>query len=136
MIGRVVVHITQNRIEVSFGEYVGDVFFVKETKFYGKEDELKLKEDTNEEVSKLVSFINKAPVYTVSKVTMRQARLALLNAGLLESVDALIKTDPDRISWEYSAEVYRNSDLVVKLKTELNLTDEQLDELFFEASKL
>ena len=72
----------------------------------------------------------------VSCVTMRQARLALLSKGILDTVDSILVDQSDKISWEYATEVYRNSPIVSKLQTELNLTDEVLDTLFLEASKL
>lgn len=75
-------------------------------------------------------------------VTMRQARLALLGAGLLDDVDAAINSLPSpqkeaaRIEWEYAAEVQRNSGLVHGLGEALGLDAAGLDALFVEASKL
>lgn len=75
-------------------------------------------------------------------VTMRQARLALLGAGLLASVDSAIAAMPSpqkeaaQIEWEYSAEVHRNKALVQSLGPALGLTDAQIDTLFINASKL
>ena len=76
------------------------------------------------------------------KVTMRQARLALLGAGLLPSVDAAIDSLPEptksaaRIEWEYSGEVWRDKALVQALAPALGLTDAQLDQLFITAATL
>lgn len=67
---------------------------------------------------------------------MRQARLALLSANLLDTVDSLLTSSESKINWEYATEVYRNSALVSEMQTALNLTDEQIDNLFIEASKL
>lgn len=76
-------------------------------------------------------------------VQMAQARLALLDAGLLSRVDAAIDAIPDpiereasRIEWEYRTEVYRNSQLVLSLGAALGLTDNQIDELFRQAAGL
>lgn len=69
-------------------------------------------------------------------VTMRQARLALLGAGLLAQVNAAITAmqgaegDAARIEWEYAQEVSRDSPLVAALAGELGLTEGQLDDLF------
>jgi len=77
-----------------------------------------------------------------SVVTMRQARLALLGAGLLGSVADAIAALPSpqkeaaTIEWEYSQEVHRNRAFVTTLAAALGLTDEQMDELFLAASKL
>jgi hypothetical protein len=75
-------------------------------------------------------------------VTMRQARLALLGAGLLPTITAAIAamtgTDGEaaRIEWEYSGEVQRSTGLVKSMALALGLTDAQLDELFTTAATL
>lgn len=73
---------------------------------------------------------------------MRQARLALLNAGLLATVDMAISTLPSpqkeaaQIEWEYAAYLERANGLVVTLGASLNLTEAQLDALFTQAATL
>lgn len=70
-------------------------------------------------------------------ITMRQARLQLLEAGLLDNVEALIALDrKSQIEWEYANEVYRQSPLIESIKEAMSLTDEQIDNMFLEASKL
>lgn len=76
-------------------------------------------------------------------VQMAQARLALLDAGLLSQVDNAIDAIPDptqreasRIEWEYRTEVYRNSQLVLSLGAALGLNDNQIDDLFRQAAGL
>ncbi|WP_395055181.1 hypothetical protein [Polaromonas sp.] len=75
-------------------------------------------------------------------VTMRQARLALLRAGLLTKVNDAVTAMPGvegaaaRIEWEYSQEVQRDKALVKALVPVLGLTDAQLDALFLDASQL
>ena len=76
-------------------------------------------------------------------VTMRQARLALLRAGLLDDVDAAIAAIPDpvqrkaaEIEWEYAQTVDRSSPFTQQLAAGLNLTAEQLDALFTQAAGL
>lgn len=86
----------------------------------------------------------KAPVipepepYIPSVVSMRQARLALLQSGLLATVDAAIAqgTEADKITWEYATEVNRNDTLVANLSMALGLTEQQLNDLFVLASAL
>lgn len=69
-------------------------------------------------------------------VTMRQARLALAEQGLLSQVQDAISLipEPDKtkieIEWEYASEVDRNSSWVSVLQPALGLSDEQLDSLF------
>ena len=75
-------------------------------------------------------------------VTMRQARLALLDAGKLAAVDAAINgmAEPTksaaRIEWEYSGEVQRHNGFVAALGPALGLTEAQIDALFIAAAKL
>lgn len=69
-------------------------------------------------------------------LTMRQARLALLNAGLLATVSDAISIlpgaegDAARIEWEFAQEVRRDNALFGSMATVLGLTDEQVDALF------
>lgn len=66
-------------------------------------------------------------------VTMRQARLALHESGLLDTVVNAIADSSDevlKIEWEYARDVSRNWERLIVLATSLGLTDEQLDNLF------
>lgn len=88
-------------------------------------------------------LVKVVPVVPVpASVTMRQARLALLGAGLLDDVGAAIDSlqEPTktaaRIEWDYSSEVHRNRGLVLELSAALGLTEAQLDQLFITASKI
>lgn len=75
-------------------------------------------------------------------VSMRQARLALLNAGLLDDVEAAIITmdEPQRtqtqIEWEYAQIVERDNALVAALGPKLGLDDAAIDSLFSMAATL
>jgi hypothetical protein len=73
-----------------------------------------------------------------SIVSMRQARLALLQSGLLSTVSAAIAAggEADQIEWEYATEVNRNQPLVQNMKAGLNLSDADLDNLFTLAASL
>lgn len=80
--------------------------------------------------------------YVPAEVTMRQARLALLQAGKLAAVDAAINALPEptksaaRIEWEYSGTVRRRQPLVLALAPALGLNDAALDALFIAAESL
>ena len=82
------------------------------------------------------------PPVVPSAVTMRQARLALLGAGLLDDIDAAINSLPSpqkeaaRIEWEYSQEVQRHNGFVSVLAPMLGLTEAQTDALFIAAAGL
>jgi len=74
-------------------------------------------------------------------VTMRQARLALLAIGKLDTINAIIDTiePPDtkaqvQIEWEYAQTVDRTSPWVLALQPALMLSDEDLDALFTAAA--
>jgi hypothetical protein len=68
---------------------------------------------------------------------MRQARLALLNAGLLDDVNTLLADDQEAlINWEFASHVYRSDRLVGQLQSALGMADNQIDGLFLTASKL
>lgn len=75
-------------------------------------------------------------------VAMRQARLALLQVGLLTQVNTAVANMPGaqgdaaRIEWEFSSTVERNRPLVQALGAALGLTDAQLDDLFRLAATL
>ena len=84
------------------------------------------------------AYIEPEPIIIIPQViTMRQARLQLLEVGLLDDVEAIVALDrKSQIEWEYASEVYRESPLIESIKGALNLTDVQIDNMFIEASKL
>lgn len=75
-------------------------------------------------------------------VTMRQTRLALLSAGLLDRVDSAIAAmeSPDKeaaqIEWQFASAVERQSAFVAQIAAALELDDEALDNLFTTAAEL
>lgn len=76
--------------------------------------------------------------YDESTITPAQARLALLNVGLLDAVDAFIAEQPRmvQLAWEYTTTVRRDSPLIVQATNELGWTSEQVNALFDAASKI
>lgn len=79
-----------------------------------------------------------APVQVIpTEVTMRQARLALLDAGLLSAVNAAVAAadEQTQISWEFSSMVERDNPLVATLTAALGLSESQLNALFLAASQ-
>lgn len=77
-----------------------------------------------------------------ASVTMRQARLALLSAGILDDIDTAIAglPSPDKeqakIEWEYSQEVQRHNSFVSVLASALGMSNKQIDDLFILAKNL
>lgn len=71
-----------------------------------------------------------------ASVSMRQARLALLQTGKLSDVYGALAAIPSphkeaaQIEWEYAIEVRRNSTLLKNLMPELGLSEVEMDDLF------
>lgn len=85
------------------------------------------------------SFVEYTPQPIIpTTVSMRQARLALLQSNLLNSVNTAINqgNEADKITWEYATEVNRNSPLVQNMAIALQLSSSDLDQLFTLASSL
>lgn len=83
-----------------------------------------------------------APPQIPEKVTMRQARLALHAAGLLNKVEDAIGAiqEPQKtileIEWNYASNVARNSQFVTSIGEILGLTSVEIDNLFLAAAEL
>jgi hypothetical protein len=74
----------------------------------------------------------------------RQFRLAIINSGIdLDNIESLIDSIEDplekkrvRIHWEYSLEIKRNHPLIISFMDILEISSDQMDELFILANKL
>jgi hypothetical protein len=75
-------------------------------------------------------------IQKVQEVTMRQARLTLLEYGLLDQVQAYVNTldTAAKIEWEYGSTVRRDNPLILAFIGN-GFTQEQMDELFVVASR-
>lgn len=75
-------------------------------------------------------------------ITMRQARLALLKANLLDKVEPTLKALPSpqneiaMIEWEYASFIERTNPLILAMQKKFKLSDEEVDEMFIEGGKL
>ena len=82
------------------------------------------------------------PVQTPQEVTMRQARLALLENGLLANVQPAINALPEpqrtqaQIEWDYSNGLERGNAFVATLGAALGLNAAGIDALFVQAAQL
>lgn len=82
------------------------------------------------------------PVQIPQEITMRQARLVLLEHDLLANVQVAINSLPEpnktkaQIEWDYSNVLQRNNLFVTLLGTALGLTDVDIDNLFIEGSTM
>ena len=91
---------------------------------------------TPEETAAAEAAIAAEPVPAV--VSARQARLALIGAGLLDAVETAVAglSAAHRVEWEYATEVHRDHALIADLATALDLTSAQVDDLFRAAALL
>lgn len=72
-----------------------------------------------------------------NSITPRQARLVLLDEGLLDNVEAIVKLDRKyEIYWEYATEIRRDDAVLLQLAIALEITSEKLDEMFIKGAKL
>lgn len=71
-------------------------------------------------------------------VTPRQARLALLHAGLLDQVEAAVTSagGVTKITWDYATQINRTDPLIAAISAGLNLTADVVDALFTHAATL
>ena len=70
-------------------------------------------------------------------LTPRQARLVLLQYGLLDDIEELVKTNKAiSIWWEYSLDIQRNDERLLEFAAIAGITSEELDAMFLEGSKL
>lgn len=82
------------------------------------------------------------PAPVPASVTMRQARQAMLSAGILAQVDALIAAMPGeegesaRIDWAYARDVKRDWPLIGPLGQQVGLNEQQVDDLFIYAASI
>lgn len=74
----------------------------------------------------------------ILEVSMRQARLALLQYNMLNSVNTAIANGnlSDQIEWEYATTVRKDSPLVLNMINFLGLTEQQVTNLFNVAATL
>jgi hypothetical protein len=94
-----------------------------------------IKADREAEALTGVETINNVP----QVISMRQARLALLQNGLLATVTSAIESGTDeemKIEWEYAMDVRRDWESLNTMATSLGITEKQLDELFILAGSL
>lgn len=81
-----------------------------------------------------------SPVVVPEEVTMRQAKLALLAAGLLDDVESALDSllgdegRAARIEWEYSSVMRRDKPFVAAVGAAAGLNSQQIDELFIAAA--
>ena len=73
-----------------------------------------------------------------SEVTMRQARTALLEMGILDSVNSYINSlgEKEKIAWEFSSTLKSSNEIFKNAVLSLNKTEEEIKEFFKIASSI
>lgn len=71
-------------------------------------------------------------------ITPRQARIMLLQMGMLQAVEEMIaqQDEATKIAWEYTTEFRRDNPLLLSLSANMSLSSEEVDQFFVNASKL
>lgn len=71
-------------------------------------------------------------------VSMRQARLAMHHAGILDDVETAVAAAgrEAQIEWEYAVEVRRDHPLIASIASELELDESEVDDLFVAAAAI
>ena len=73
----------------------------------------------------------------VKSITPLQAKLQLHRLGLLDEVEAMVSNDVEiKLYWEYALVIERSHPVLQNVAAQLGLTDEQVDNMFADASKL
>lgn len=126
-------------IQLSSGEWLPFTASSNDTEQHGRDVFAAIIESGN-----VADYIEPEPLPepVPQKLTARQARLALHSIGKLADVPAAIAALPEpqktnaEIEWEYATYIERNNPFVAVLASALQLTDEQIDQLFIEGAKL
>ena len=85
----------------------------------------------------LEAFEKRSRLDAVSTISRAQAKLALLELGLLSTVDDFIASSGNeelKIEWNERLEFKRDNIVLVSLAEQLNITEEDLDNMFLLAS--
>ena len=99
-------------------------------------EQLRLEPYTDEETIALMVAQRKEELKP-KVLTPRQARLILLQYELLDDIDEIVKTNRAiSIWWEYSLDIQRDDERLLEFATIAGITDEMLDTMFLEGSKL
>ena len=119
------------------------VFAGARTWYYVFESEDQARELIGTDEEGNITPIFDQPVTVPKLVTMRQAKLALLQVGMLDAVDTAIATIEDdterkkaQIEWEYAQEVERDWPTMLAVTSAMGMTEAQVDELFVLAGSL
>ncbi len=76
-------------------------------------------------------------VHVPTSITRLQAKLQLLEIGLLDEVETLISQDKKaQLYWNEANNFLRTDEILLSMAVKIGLSDTQLDDLFLQASKI
>ncbi len=89
-------------------------------------------------MDELRDVLQAAQVPPYVSATPRQVRLALSEAGLLQTVEAAVEAagGSTKITWEYALTINRSDPMIAQVSAGIGLTDQQIDALFARAAAL
>lgn len=88
---------------------------------------------TEEEIAAIEAKVIPAVIPTLTRL---QAKLSLLNLGLLDDVEALMTTQEQLIWWNDAPTFERDHPLVVSVLGYLGKTEAEIDQMFIDAASL
>lgn len=93
--------------------------------------------DKRQEIKDRYSIKKDDKIKVPAWITPRQANQYLLSIGLFDKLNELLEQDKQAlIEWQTATMIERNNSFVTSLGSILNLNDEQIDNIFLEASKI
>ena len=101
------------------------------------------RELTAEEIAQWEAIQVEPEEIVPEKISSRQLRSQLILQGFnLETIEQALNQLPEpnrslaKVDWEYATNFYRNNAMIVAVGQLLNLTNEQIDEIFRQGEKL
>lgn len=116
---------------------------MKEIIYNAQTGETTERELTQEEIAEIEKMQAEIEEYVPEKISSRQLRSQLILQGFdLLSIENALNQLPEpsrslaKVDWEYATNFYRNHDMIIAVGKLLNLTSEQIDEIFRQGAKL
>lgn len=129
-----------NEISINLGDCISEItgreIGIRLDEYVYIDTKEKVEDETILKAEELKAKIEKE-MSVPQTISPRQARLILLKYELLDDIESMIATDRALgIWWEYSIEIKRNEQILIDACNTMGITEEQLDNMFIEASKL
>lgn len=123
------------KLITSKGEFIGNSIEKKST--YWQCDGAQIPFTIAGNIGEIVDFTPIEKAEAPSQITPRQCRLQLLSLGLLDEVETMGSANREMQIWfEYSLDFQRNHPMIEAMAVQLGLTQDNIDTMFIEASKL